>query len=335
LYGAPLYSLQHILSTPIPPPDWEIEPLVTKGQRVMIFGQWGAFKTWFLQDLALALCSAPGIWLKTFPISSRRNVLYLDKEMSLTTAKRRLQRLALGRDIEALEDYPFQLCPHPNFTMNVQGGQDLLRALDKAKLDPDVIFFETFRRMLKGAENDQESVSAFWDKLDPLFKAGKTLYISHHMRKPKRKNEQSRTMASGNTDILAGADGVFALDRDKEGTSWLEHLKNRDGQEYQDGKALGLKCQFLGEQDRGPVVWTLSGPLVVAPHAPSKEELGKRAMLAFMTSHLTASTLELAEAARPHGAQRTVEGWIKELKTAGKIISPAKGTYHLGPIAEG
>jgi hypothetical protein len=338
LFGGPVHSLKHMLSTPVTPPDWEIDGLVCKGQRVMLIGQWGAYKSWLLQDLGLSLVLAPGTWLGHFKIPARRRVLYFDKEMSYATAQRRLQRLALGRGIPiedaAIEDYPFALVSHPRFEMSKDGGRQLLEALDSAKLDADVIMLEIFRRVLKGSENDQENVSAFWTGVDPLFKAGKTVYISHHMRKPKAKREQSRTMASGSTDILAGADGVFALERGTSGPA-LEHLKNRDAKEYGEGKPLTLRLAFQGHPETGPVVWSVDQARPSVVSIEDAAQRGQQAVLAYVQAHGTATTAQLVEAARPHGKERSAEAWISELRKAGKITRSAKGTYTVSPVADG
>jgi hypothetical protein len=54
--------------------------------------------------------------------------------------------------------------------------------------------------------NEATDVSAFWRNVEPIVEAGKTLIISHHMRKgSNRPNSDSFELASGSTDILAGS----------------------------------------------------------------------------------------------------------------------------------
>ena len=78
----------------------------------------------------------------------------------------------------------------------------LLNELHCRGLDPDVIIIETFRRVLVGGENEADRVAEFWRQVEPLQRAGKTVIISHHMKKPSNFGSQVRYQASGSTDII-------------------------------------------------------------------------------------------------------------------------------------
>jgi hypothetical protein len=38
----PLRSLETLLSAPLPPTDWLVEPLIANGNRVLVYGEWGS-----------------------------------------------------------------------------------------------------------------------------------------------------------------------------------------------------------------------------------------------------------------------------------------------------
>ena len=333
LFGSSLRSLRQILATPIAPRIWEVEPLVIQGQRVMLVGQWGAFKSWLLQHLSLSLATAPGMWLGAFQIPTARRVLYLDKEMSEHSARRRFQRLAAGMKLD-IQDYPFDLVSHPQFTMSEEGGKRLLTALDGLKMAPDVIVMETYRRVLKGKENDQGDVSAFWEQVEPIFKAGKTLYVSHHMRKPKGKGEDNRHMASGSTDVLAGADTVLAVTKaamtEQVGTLCLEHLKGRDSGEYRQGKGFPVQIRFEGHVETGPVVMVCTNPPTDQLAAETPREQAQRAMVALARSQESVTTAQLHESCKVHGGQSIREEWLREL-VGTKLDRVKHGVYKCRP----
>lgn len=322
--GVPILSYREIMGATIAPPEWDIEGLVARGQRVMLIGQWGAFKSWLLQHLALHYV-APLMWLETFAIPKQRSVLYLDKEMSWRASVRRLQQLAKGAELPLDEDLPLHLVSHPPITMDADGATTLIQELDKLHGGPDVIMTETFRRVLVGAEKEQEDVSRFWAAVEPIFKAGKTTYFSHHMRKPKKANENSREMASGSTDILAGADGVIAVTRTKLTADFeLEHIKNRDGDEYQNGAPLALSIFFPrdeAERYTGPV--TIQSPDSLLLPAPSGTQA--KVMLAQQTYALTQETVTTArlieEGKKAGGSLSSCERGVKDLKKLGVLLS--------------
>ena len=70
-----LISHRNIIDEPIHEVDWLIEPLIPTEARVLIYGEWGAFKTWILMHLALHL--AAGVdWFGQFTIPQSKKVLY-------------------------------------------------------------------------------------------------------------------------------------------------------------------------------------------------------------------------------------------------------------------
>jgi hypothetical protein len=86
-----------------------------------------------------------------------------------------------------------------------------------ADVRPKIIIVEALRRVLIGSENEAKDVAAFWRGIEPLVKDGKSLVVSHHMRKPKEDmpQEDARNRASGSTDLLAGPDVGWAIRRPK------------------------------------------------------------------------------------------------------------------------
>jgi regulatory protein RepA len=207
-----LMSFGAILAEPFPAVDWDIEPLVAHGSRVVIAGMYGSLKSWVLPHMGLSL--AAGIdWLNRFRVSRPRRTLFIDEEMSVPGLARRVRRLAKGLGLES-PALPFQALSRAGIRFDASGAAWLLQKLKESQFDPEVIFVETLRRVIVGSENDAKDVGEFWRGVDPIMQAGKTLLVSHHMRKPSRQgNDQMRDRVSGSTDIMAGSDSDITIHR--------------------------------------------------------------------------------------------------------------------------
>lgn len=46
-----LISYRRIMEEPFPEIHWLVEPLITVGDRVLVYGPWGSFKSWLLLHL--------------------------------------------------------------------------------------------------------------------------------------------------------------------------------------------------------------------------------------------------------------------------------------------
>lgn len=186
-------------------------------------------KSWLLLDLALQVAAGKP-WLGQFQGSQRHSVLYMDEEMSAYELRRRVKALARGAGIES-EDLPLRIISHSDTRFDRRETVEAVLAdLRIQSFDPTVIIVETLRRVLNGSENDAEAVSAFWRSVSPILDARKALIVSHHMRKPQQGGNDARHRASGSTDILAGADLAFAVDRTEDCLT-LECVKSRTAKE--------------------------------------------------------------------------------------------------------
>src|SRR2546426_12257466 len=107
----PLVSFEEIMGEPLPPIEWLVEALIAEGDRVVLYGEFGSFKSWALPSLALHI-AAGRPWLGKFPIPHAKSVLYIAEELHQRTLKRRRQRLA-HRAGPGSERLPLRLAPRP------------------------------------------------------------------------------------------------------------------------------------------------------------------------------------------------------------------------------
>lgn len=228
-----LFSLQDVLTKPLPPVEWDVESLIPQGNRVVIYGEFGCGKSWLLLDLALHL-SLGRPWLGHFEIDRPHMVLYIDEEMTKRTLQGRLlqlhEGLTGGTDVSEAR---LSFLSHTGVKFAAAYTvQALLEELQSEGVQPDVVIVDTLRRVLGGSENEQQHVSDFWSAVEPFVRQEITFIVSHHMKKPGPHGlGDTRNRFSGSTDILAGADAGFAVMRDAQNGMTVECVKLRDAEE--------------------------------------------------------------------------------------------------------
>jgi hypothetical protein len=322
-----LVPFASIIKNPLPPIEWAIEPLIPHTTRTVVFGEFGSMKSWLLLDLGLHLAAGCS-WLGPFNIKVPRKVLYMDEEMSQLESRRRIKRLAAGAGFKA-PDLPFRLSSQLGERFRDGSTEMLLKRLKDIGFDPDVIIVETLRRVLVGNENEANDVSGFWSNVSPIMAAGKTLIVSHHMRKPNTSGweDPSRNRASGSTDILAGADSAFAIRKAGDCRIHIECVKFRAGK-MPDPFSI-VMCDGEGEDE--PITLRYEEPEDAV--VPLKEL--ERAIPLIQEYLTTASggeawTKEITEYVVTQGVkERTVERALKECKKRGLAENVRKGRWRL------
>ncbi len=199
----PLVSLNDLLDEEATL-EWDVEGLILRGERVLLCGEPGTMKSWLLLDLALALVAGVP-WLGHFRVPAPRRVLYLDEEMHEPTWRHRLWRLSVdrvpGRDHPARQR--FRLLAHPGLRFRDGALEALLEAVQRQGFDPDVLIVDSVRRVLAGSELEPADVAGFWRCVEGARRAGKTVILAHHLRKPRgREGGPRRERISGTTDLL-------------------------------------------------------------------------------------------------------------------------------------
>ncbi len=320
----PLISFEKIMQEPLPPVDWVIEPLISQGSRVMVYGEFGSLKTWLLLTLGLHV-AAERPWLGQFPVPKARSVLYIDEEMNERTLRRRIKRLGLDFENGAL---PFQALSRVGVRFDSGGADRLLAALAKSEFEPEIVIVEAFRRVLVGSENEAKDVSAFWRYVEPILKAGKTLIISHHMKKPPMEGKHlSRHRASGSTDILAGADTGFALERKSQDSIIIENVKSRESEEYSP-----FVVTMYDEGEDGSVGMRYEGSPEEFRAEGSKLSLVMNLVVELLSStpeNKARTSVIIAYIEARGFAERTAHRALKELRKRGRACTVQRGWWQL------
>ena len=323
----PLVSFETIMRQPLPPIAWEVEPLIAQGDRALVYGRSGSLKSWLLLHLGLHL-AAGSPWFGKFDIAQPRRVLYINEEMHERTLRRRIKRLGLGAGFEGLS-LPFHAVSRVGVKFDGQGAEDLLRALEASAFDPEVVIVEALRRVLVGNENEAKDVSAFWRNVEPLREAGKTLLVSHHMRKGgSRAKVDGFVLASGSTDLLAGVDTAFAVRRDTARNAVkIEPVKSCEVEEPE-----AFIVSLIDEGGNSPVEMRLESFMGDAPPEDTEVRKAYRLITEFLSQQpeRTAKKGEVLEGLEQHGVrQRTGERALEDLAHRGRIKKAKYGHWQL------
>jgi hypothetical protein len=339
-----LVSLADHLSRPDTSIPWIVEGLLVEGERCIVFGEAGSQKSWLLLDMAISIATGED-WLGHFKIPTARHVLYVDEEQSERLLTKRLKQLVHGRTMRPAPAAPLQTLSHEGVRFTKDGAQGLLTKLDQGGFDPEVVIVEALARVLEGNENEGEDVSAFWRHLEPLRKAGKTVIISHHMRKPNPMGSNAaRDRLRGSTDLLAGTDSAFAVEATREDgrvrSVTVACSKFREAEapasfeaELVDlgGPAAAVKWQFKGQVQAG-ATRTASAP---AQPQTKKQQAEALILTGLLTAGTSLSTASLKTAARNAKiSESIVEEAIRSLEKRGEILAPRRGERTLTAIGQ-
>lgn len=262
----PLITYEEVRSQPLLPLTWDVEPLISRGDRVVIFGEFASMKSWIVLHLALHLGSGAQ-WLETFRVAEPRRVLYVDEEMNERTLRRRVKRLGEGAGVTIAPGLAF--LSRAGVRFDAYGAQTLLAHLESQAYRPQVVMVEALRRVLIGDENEARDLAQFWRNLEPISRQGITVVITHHMNKPPAQGKRAaRYRASGSTDILAGSDASFAVERVGIDTARITGIKARD-----DVELAPFLVRLDDQGDRtGPVTLTHTVETPREPREPLTPE---------------------------------------------------------------
>jgi len=328
--GRQLIDFKQVLTEIIPSVRWEVERLLERGNKGLIYGPSGSLKSWLLLDLGLHLASGKP-WLGSFPIPEPRKVLYVDEEMGRYQMQRRLKRLAAGAGIGD-DTLPFRFASYTDLKFHSpHDALALMGSLKEADFEPDVFIFETLRRVSAADENVAKEVAAFWQALSPLTKAGKTVIVSHHMKKPSVHGPgDPRYSASGSTDLIGGVDAALAVTRKGIGDPQLtiQPVKLRAAEEYP-----AFIVKFSGQGEEGPVKLIFEGPVLGAPEGATKQAQAEGEILKYLATQPEGATVKSGEL-DTHlvgcgVAQKTAERARKALEESGQVSKPERGCYRL------
>jgi hypothetical protein len=309
-----LRSYADIVRNPLPPVEYDVDRLIPRGARVLLYGEPSGGKTWLALSLGLAL-GAGQKWAGEFAVPAPRRVLYVDEEMPPQILESRIWRL--GRGGENAETVSFKWLSRPGLLFTSGGVSRLLSSCEAGEFDPEVVIVDSVRRVLCGSENDAEAVANFWRTTRPICTT-RTFIVIHHMKKPNPQGgNDARYRASGSTDLIAGVDVAFAVTRKQGDAMLVECVKARHAVEPEP-----FIVSLYDESDNKPIVLRYDG----SPSEARAEATAVGRAAEFIVRFLSerpdrkAPTAELNAYLSAQGVrEKTAERARASLKNTGKI----------------
>jgi len=194
-----------IISGEEPTFDYFIENVIPMGTVTLIGGRPGAFKSMLCLDSAISI--ALGKTFLNFNTKQNKSILYYDLENSDKALHSRMKYILRGMDADIMKIDGLNFCF--DFDKN-----NMRKELTQA-IEYDIIYLDSFRRFLKGDENDSAVIDDFFKNfLKPLVDAKKTIIMVHHFRKRKLEDVDDEDIMEsfrGSSDILAIIDVSYGL----------------------------------------------------------------------------------------------------------------------------
>jgi hypothetical protein len=323
-----LVSFDTIMREPLPPIEWLVESLIPIQSRTIVFGEYRSMKSWMLLYLSLHIAAGRKLF-DSFPIPQAKSVLYIDEEMPEHELRRRVKRMGEGMGLQE-DAIPFCAVSHLGVRFHEEKVEALLAELRATGFDPEIIVVETLRRVLVGNENEATHVGEFWHSVTPILAAGKTLIVAHHMKKPNSQHPEAvRHLASGSTDILAGADMAYAISRNPDHLT-ISCQKNRVAPEIPPFKVQLIADEL--DKELGPVTMRYIGNPLTGEEETSKIERAKEVIIAFLQEQqqFLATREAILVALKEFSiAERTGERALKIMHETGVVERTDRGLYRL------
>jgi AAA domain/DnaB-like helicase N terminal domain len=204
-----------------------IEPVVadllSRGTVNLLSGDPGVGKSFVSLKLAVSVAMGTEFLGRR---CVRSEVLMLDRENPLDLMQKRL-RLIAGGCVPGLKVWGNWVSdPAPLI------GDSRLHQIARAG-NPLLLIFDSFVRFHQADENSASDMRIVMANLRSLADTGSTVLLLHH--RPK----SPETFYRGSSDILAGVDAAYSLEKDGNGLK-LAAFKNRDSEL----KTLGIRADF-------------------------------------------------------------------------------------------
>jgi len=242
-------SLPYLLATTDPEIHWLVSNLIPENSMSILAGAAGAGKSMLAMDLSLAL-SLGKPFLDYFE-TRQATVLYIDEENGRQTLAMRFSKLLKGHEIQDVPEN-LHLCVFGRVILDdPERFAALCRLVEKT--NPDVIIFDTFKRVTRGEENSATEISKVVSVIRGLIvKYSVSVILLDHHRKTGRTGNTPDQLLRGSSDKAAAVDCGIALRKTGENIEFI-HFKSRVSKpvdslilSIQDQKSGGIKIDVCG-----------------------------------------------------------------------------------------
>jgi len=203
--------------------EWVVQDYVPCGGLVVIASEPKMGKSMLCLDLCLRLSEGEDRWLSTIPVNPCRCV-YIDSENAEVLIKMRLNQLGLKPDNDKIFFITRQTLGVGRIDLTNPGtALKIKRALARLGIDKnDLVVFDSFRRLIKGDENDSKIIANAMAGIVACTPAAKI--VLHH-RKKNTDGGGDANAVRGSGDIVAAVDGLISIDTEGKGDNKTTDLR--------------------------------------------------------------------------------------------------------------
>lgn len=304
----------------LPPVEWLLEGMIPAGKYVVLSGDSGLGKSWWM--LLFILCSTRGLPFlgkKTAPMRA----LYIDEENGVQEAQRRLRALADGIGIPEDDDLGVDFL----IDESVKPGKELhrTRLADLIKKEGyTFIATDSLIRFFDGNENNSDEVKRFHESIDWIKRqTGVGWGMLQHLNKAGKdgKDISAGDRLRGSGEFKAHADVHIQLRTVDNGATIITHVEKLRGGIKPEDVVYRMDGNTMLDE---PVVFTLL-ETTAAAYGAENAALIHALELLDSASEYTVGTLIDALAKKYGIAARTAERAIKLGRTSGSIVDRKEG----------
>lgn len=191
--------------------QWVVDGIIVEGGATMIHAQYGHGKSLVTMDLALAAATGRP-WLETFPIA-QQPVLYVDEDGN-NDAELNSRLVAF----QAQEGTPLYFALHQGFKIvNLRHRTEMIRWCGETGIR--LVIFDSLVRLHDLPEGSAEAMRQVNAAIKGFTLAGITVVILHHSNR--------RGGLRGSSEIGAGYDGIYKMEKREDGTFRMINEKAR------------------------------------------------------------------------------------------------------------
>lgn len=180
--------------------EWIVESLIPRHGVTIISGIPGSYKSYI--SLHIAQCASSGLKVFNRFNTTKINVLIIDEEEHESILQKRIRQMKIDKKsgvfFRVLKGFT---------TSNEDQMNGLLEFIAKKKIK--LVIFDSFRKILKGNENDSEAVNEVHLNYKKIVAGGASVITLHHHRKSQQgqnKDDDYDEEIRGSTDILGSAE---------------------------------------------------------------------------------------------------------------------------------
>jgi len=178
--------------------EWLVEPILAKTRGHALYAGAKSGKSLMLLEVAAALATGKPVLNR--PASDPIHVLYVDYEMSAQDIRDRLEAFGYGQH-DKLDHLHYALLPSIGGLDTPEGAKTIIDAVHHHNIE--LVVIDTTARAVEGAENDADTLRAFYRWTGLALKSKKCTYIrADHAGKDTSKGQRGTSAKNDDVDVV-------------------------------------------------------------------------------------------------------------------------------------